>query len=92
MQIDASETCHVCSKEVGVAHRCRNCKQFVHLICGHPLEEEGYGQDVICFSCKDKGKYFDKYYHQSRIQGCQPFGGAGGPLSRIRFQLNYKQF
>ena len=57
LQIDASETlCHVCSNEVGVAHRCRNCNQFVHLICGRPLDEEGYGQNIICYSCKGKGK------------------------------------
>ena len=46
-QIDATNIYHVCSNEVGVVHRCRNCKQFVHLICEHPLDLEGYGQDNL---------------------------------------------
>ena len=42
--------CHFCTKEVGGAHRCIQCKYLVHLICGKAEEgeEEGYGQNVLC--------------------------------------------
>ena len=34
----------------GNAHRCRLCNRSVHLICGTPEKEEGYGQYVTCFT------------------------------------------
>ena len=48
--------CHVCTKEVGGAHKCIQCKKVVHLICGKTVEneedsEEGYGQKVMCGKC-----------------------------------------
>lgn len=50
-------TCHVCLGEVGNAHACKKCKKFVHLICGTPEGEEGYGQKVTCKICQEDGKY-----------------------------------
>jgi hypothetical protein len=48
-----------CEQEVGGGHKCAQCKCPVHLICGKPVwdEEEGYGQNVICFKCKKQGKF-----------------------------------
>jgi hypothetical protein len=42
-----------CGEEVGVAHKCTSCKQYVHLICGVPDKdsEEGYGQKLTCSHC-----------------------------------------
>lgn len=47
--------CHVCSKELTGGHSCRSCGKLVHLLCGEPVGEEGYGQKVICVEC-GKGK------------------------------------
>ena len=40
------------------AHKCHDCGQAVHFICRDPVpnSEEGYGQPVICFKCKEKQK------------------------------------
>ena len=54
-----NNTCPVCEKDIDGAHVCRDCKQAVHLfICGDPVpnSDEGYGQPVICFKCKEKQK------------------------------------
>ncbi len=51
--------CHFCTKEVGGAHRCIQCKYLVHLICGkaEECEEEGYGQKVLCLECAGEETY-----------------------------------
>lgn len=46
--------CPVCGNEVGSAHRCKKCFQYVHIICGVSSEDdeaEGYGQSTICKNC-----------------------------------------
>ena len=43
--------CHVCFQSVGDTHSCKECKKFVHLHCGIPEGEEGFGQKVICTTC-----------------------------------------
>lgn len=45
--------CAVCKEDVSGAHKCQDCGQAVHFICGDPVpnSEEGYGQPVICFKC-----------------------------------------
>lgn len=55
-----ASNCKVCEQEVGSGHKCVRCKGFVHLICGKPVsdEEEGYGQNVVCFKCEKQGKQY----------------------------------
>ena len=51
--------CPVCENDIDGAHVCCDCKQAVHLfICGDPVpnSDEGYGQPVICFKCKENKK------------------------------------
>lgn len=53
--------CTVCGKLCGFAHKCCICDKYVHAICGTGnREEEGYGQKIACFNCKqgaiEKGK------------------------------------
>ena len=43
--------CAVCKNPVGGAHVCVKCKNPVHIICGNPIGDEGFGQSVTCFSC-----------------------------------------
>lgn len=48
--------CHICFEELSGGHRCQSCDKLVHLLCGKPVGEEGYGQKVICFNCGNAGK------------------------------------
>lgn len=48
--------CVVCDNIVGEAHKCEVCNKYVHLICGDPTGEEGFGQKVVCNKCKSIGK------------------------------------
>ena len=48
--------CCVCGHEAGGAHTCLSCKMIVHVICGKPKGEEGYGQRVICQNCLKDGE------------------------------------
>ena len=41
----------MCGQEAGGAHSCHICKNIVHLICGDPIGEEGYGKSVKCKNC-----------------------------------------
>ena len=51
------QTCAYCEKEVGTAHKCIKCQNFVHVFCGDGNEEEeGYGQQITCFLCAKKDK------------------------------------
>ena len=52
--------CKVCKQEVGNGHKCAQCNDPVHLICGKPVkgDEEGYGQKVVCFKCEKQGKKY----------------------------------
>ena len=54
------EFCKVCQNIVGKAHKCQECKHFVHLICGKTIGEEGYGQEVIYFVCSKSNEPEDK--------------------------------
>ncbi|CAB4023881.1 Hypothetical predicted protein [Paramuricea clavata] len=54
---DETKKCAVCFKEATGAHRCKLCHKPVHLPCGEPVGDEGYGQKVVCFVC-DKSKCF----------------------------------
>jgi hypothetical protein len=58
---DHESACHICFKELTGGHKCQTCKKFVHLLCGKPVGEEGYGQKVICFKCKNTGKTVKPY-------------------------------
>ena len=44
--------CHVCPNDVSEAHQCKLCKNNVHLICGNPKGDEGYGQSVVPLALK----------------------------------------
>ncbi len=59
MEEDVFECC-VCHGESSGAHKCKNCKKFVHTICGKGYEEEeGYVGTMICNNCiNEKGKTF----------------------------------
>ena len=46
-----SAKCIVCDNIADGAHKCNQCKQIVHQICGNGIGEEGYGQEVVCFKC-----------------------------------------
>ena len=47
--------CVFCKREVGNAHKCILCDEFVHVFCGEGNEEEeGYGQAIKCFVCLGK--------------------------------------
>ena len=48
---DHQSLCHICLKELTGGHSCQSCNKFVHLLCGKPIGEEGYGQKVICSEC-----------------------------------------
>ena len=47
--------CHVCANDVGEAPQCKLCKNNVHLICGNPKRDDGYGQSVVFFIYSKKG-------------------------------------
>lgn len=50
--------CCVCGLECGGAHKCKDCMQPVHAICGEIQdEEEGYGSNVLCTRCKKKFQF-----------------------------------
>jgi len=44
--------CIVCQKCTSGAHKCRKCKNYVHIICGTSDSEEGYGSEIICQICE----------------------------------------
>lgn len=44
-------SCVWCKRAVGSAHKCTKCDFPCHIICGKPVGEEGYGQEVICNIC-----------------------------------------
>ena len=54
VQLNSENLCVQCDKPVGTVHACPQCKQYIHLICGTPVGEEGFGQSVICSKCKIK--------------------------------------
>ena len=56
-------TCYICHNPVGNAHRCKKCRQYIHLFCGvSELDEEseGYVLTVEC-SCRCHLTYVFKY-------------------------------
>ena len=55
---DHESVCHVCFKELTGGHSCQSCNKYVHLLCGKPIGEEGYGQKVICSKCENTGKTY----------------------------------
>lgn len=44
-------SCIVCGVPTGPAHKCPFCHGTIHLHCGTPVGEEGYGQKAICPNC-----------------------------------------
>lgn len=46
--------CIICEKEASGAHKCFQCNQIVHVICGETGDNEGYGQNVTCMICMKK--------------------------------------
>jgi hypothetical protein len=51
----ANGSCHVFSAPVGEAHKCKCCGKFIHIFCGTPEGEEGFGQQVTCKICQKDG-------------------------------------
>jgi hypothetical protein len=45
------DRCKGCGEEVGGVHACDRCGAFMHIFCGTPIGEEGYGQKVRCPAC-----------------------------------------
>jgi hypothetical protein len=43
--------CKGCGEEVGGVHACDRCGAAMHIFCGTPIGEEGYGQKVRCPTC-----------------------------------------
>ena len=41
-----------CGNEVGPIHKCPDCHVHMHIYCGTPVGEEGFGQAVLCPKCK----------------------------------------
>ena len=41
----------MCDEETSRKHKCKGCSNWVHLICGEPVGEEGCGQGVFCRKC-----------------------------------------
>ena len=33
-------------------HQCIACKRMVHIFCGEPIGEEGFGQKILCNDCQ----------------------------------------
>ena len=50
--IEDENKCKVCKNTCGGAHKCIKCNFYVHLICGKPTGDEGYGQSVLCNICE----------------------------------------
>ena len=49
------------AKEVGKAHCCSSCSNYVHVFCGEgKKQEEGYGQNITCSNCikRKKSKFY----------------------------------
>lgn len=40
--------CAVCKNETSGAHKCLDCHEYVHVICGESYENEGFGANVTC--------------------------------------------
>ena len=53
---EMSTVCCVCGHEADGAHTCLSCEMIVHVICGKPKGEEGYGQRAICQNCLKDGE------------------------------------
>lgn len=45
--------CIICEKESSGAHKCSECDNFVHAICGKSTSE-GFGQAIVCNICDRK--------------------------------------
>ena len=64
--VNSVNKCRICKKEAG-AHRCKDCKYFVHIVppCGESFgDEEGFGQPALCALCKQKQKgMLYTYFH-----------------------------
>lgn len=45
--------CIICEKESSGAHKCSECHNFVHAICGKSISE-GFGKNIICNICVRK--------------------------------------
>ena len=41
-----------CGGLVGSAHKCTLCLKNCHIFCGRQVGEEGFGQKVVCNTCK----------------------------------------
>ena len=50
----SSLKCKICKEDVDGAHKCLKCNEYVHVICGKGVGEEGYGQSIICHNCSEK--------------------------------------
>ena len=48
--------CKVCDGDVSGAHKCMECQESVHLVCGKGVGDEGYGQSVVCNICQERDK------------------------------------
>ena len=46
--------CPGCGEETSCIHRCPDCNCGLHVFCGTPVGEEGYGQSSVCPKCQEK--------------------------------------
>ena len=44
--------CRGCGQPVGNVHKCDICGSNMHVFCGLPIGEEGYGQKICCPPCQ----------------------------------------
>ncbi|KUF82788.1 hypothetical protein AM587_10006334 [Phytophthora nicotianae] len=53
--IKSTAPCGGCGESVGSVHRCPTCSCHMHLFCGRPIGDEGFGQSVVCPGCEGSG-------------------------------------
>jgi hypothetical protein len=72
-------SCCVCDKAMSstASHRCVSCQNIVHVFCGRPVGEEGYGASVCCKACDSRGTYISSAY-ASRHLTCEPLDEIPG--------------
>lgn len=70
------EQCAVCKDAVDRTHKCPHCLRPVHIFCGKPIGEEGFGQEVLCLTapCISAGEPqpshpSDSSSEESEVQG-----------------------
>ena len=73
--IESENICGVCQNPAGGAHKCSDCGNIVHLICGKPIGDEGYGQSVKCNKCCGNVGENNRSAHSFHPQETESEGG-----------------